>query len=241
VESTLWEAATRGWRRSCLGQALGQEGAQSLVPGKQASLCAAILSASFAPAPQDWTKLENEDAEGLVEVTYRSGSDPGTPPDVQVRRRRRRGQAAGRAATVKRRVAAACEPMRNRLTPVALPTKLPLPQVIQKQMAIVAWQPGPNSIVQVPTEVGSARGGAAVGVRGPWQRPAGRLAPLRLVGTGLRPPLALVPRRTSSARCGRASRWSAPPRARRRARPPSASCRRRRSPTRSRGRARRWR
>jgi hypothetical protein len=26
-------------------------------------------------------------------------------------------------------------------------------QVIQKQMAIVAWQPGPNSIVQVPTEV----------------------------------------------------------------------------------------
>jgi hypothetical protein len=36
------------------------------------------------PIPQDWTKLENEDAEGLVEVTYRSGSDPGEPPDVQV-------------------------------------------------------------------------------------------------------------------------------------------------------------
>lgn len=56
---------------------------------------------------QDWTKLENEDAEGLVEVTYRSGTEPGRPPDVQV---------------------------------------------IQKQMAIVAWQPGPNRIVQVPTE-----------------------------------------------------------------------------------------
>ncbi|GBF97677.1 hypothetical protein Rsub_09735 [Raphidocelis subcapitata] len=56
---------------------------------------------------QDWTKLENEDAEGIVEVTYRSGSEPGEPPDVTV---------------------------------------------IQKQMAIVAWQPGPNRIVQVPTE-----------------------------------------------------------------------------------------
>lgn len=57
---------------------------------------------------QDWTKLENEDSEGLVEVSYRSGSEPGRPPDIQV---------------------------------------------IQKQMAIVAWQPGPNRIVQVPTEV----------------------------------------------------------------------------------------
>eukprot|EP00877_Chromochloris_zofingiensis_P003243 jgi/Chrzof1/1291/Cz10g01130.t1 len=56
---------------------------------------------------EDWIKLENEDAEGLVEVTYRTGSEPGKPPDVQV---------------------------------------------IQKQMAIVAWQPGPNRIVQVPTE-----------------------------------------------------------------------------------------
>lgn len=56
---------------------------------------------------QDWTKLENEDSEGLVEVSYRSGSEPGRPPDIQV---------------------------------------------IQKQMAIVAWQPGPNRIVQVPTE-----------------------------------------------------------------------------------------
>jgi hypothetical protein len=62
---------------------------------------------------QDWTKLENEDAEGLVEVTYRTGTEPGKPPDVQV---------------------------------------------IQKQMAIVAWQPGPNRIVQVPTEVRAAAG-----------------------------------------------------------------------------------
>lgn len=57
---------------------------------------------------QDWTKQENEDAEGVVEITYRTGSDPGRPPDVQV---------------------------------------------IQKQMAIVAWQPGPNRILQVPSEV----------------------------------------------------------------------------------------
>lgn len=58
---------------------------------------------------QDWTKQESEDAEGVVEqISYRSGSVPGAPPDVTV---------------------------------------------IQKQMAIVAWQPGPNRIVQVPTEV----------------------------------------------------------------------------------------
>jgi hypothetical protein len=57
---------------------------------------------------QDWTKIENEDAEGLVEVTYRSGSEPGRPPDIQV---------------------------------------------IQKKMAIVAWQPGPNRVVAVPDEV----------------------------------------------------------------------------------------
>ncbi len=58
---------------------------------------------------QDWTKLENEDAQGLVEITYRTGNQPGKPPDVQV---------------------------------------------IQKQMAIVAWQPGPNRGLKVPTEVG---------------------------------------------------------------------------------------
>jgi hypothetical protein len=66
-------------------------------------------------AVQDWTKLENEDSEGLVEVSYRSGSEPGRPPDIQV---------------------------------------------IQKQMAIVAWQPGPNRIVQVPTEVRGEAGAA---------------------------------------------------------------------------------
>lgn len=56
---------------------------------------------------QDWTKLENEDAQGVVDITYRTGNQPGKPPDVQV---------------------------------------------IQKQMAIVAWQPGPNRILLVPTE-----------------------------------------------------------------------------------------
>ncbi|KAJ9517787.1 hypothetical protein QJQ45_004092 [Haematococcus lacustris] len=56
---------------------------------------------------QDWTKLENEDAQGLVAISYRSGSEPGRPPDVQA---------------------------------------------IQKQMAIVAWQPGPNRILHVPSE-----------------------------------------------------------------------------------------
>lgn len=56
---------------------------------------------------QDWTKLENDDAQGLVEINYRTAADPGRPPDVQV---------------------------------------------IQKQMAIVAWQPGPNRVLQVPSE-----------------------------------------------------------------------------------------
>ncbi len=55
---------------------------------------------------QDWTKQENEDAEGVVSFSYRT--KPKEPPDVQT---------------------------------------------IQKQMAIVAWQPGPNRIVQVPSQV----------------------------------------------------------------------------------------
>ena len=55
---------------------------------------------------QDWTKQENEDAEGVVSFSYRT--KPEEPPDVQT---------------------------------------------IQKQMAIVAWQPGPNRIVQVPSQV----------------------------------------------------------------------------------------
>ncbi len=50
----------------------------------------------------------NEDAEGVVEITYRTGEGPGKPPDIHT---------------------------------------------ITKQMAIVAWQPGPNRILQVPTEV----------------------------------------------------------------------------------------
>lgn len=55
---------------------------------------------------QDWTKQENEDAEGVVSFSYRT--KPEEPPDIQT---------------------------------------------IQKQMAIVAWQPGPNRIVQVPSQV----------------------------------------------------------------------------------------
>lgn len=58
---------------------------------------------------QDWTKQENEDAEGVVSFSYRT--KPESPPDVQT---------------------------------------------IQKQMAIVAWQPGPNRIVQVPSQVNKA-------------------------------------------------------------------------------------
>jgi hypothetical protein len=38
----------------------------------------------LAQTRQDWIKLENEDAEGLVEISYRSGTEPGKPPDVQV-------------------------------------------------------------------------------------------------------------------------------------------------------------
>ena len=35
------------------------------------------------------------------------------------------------------------------------PESPPDVQTIQKQMAIVAWQPGPNRVVAVPTQVGS--------------------------------------------------------------------------------------
>jgi hypothetical protein len=97
---------------------------------------------------QDWTKIENEDAEGLVEVTYRSGSEPGRPPDIQV---------------------------------------------IQKKMAIVAWQPGPNRVIAVPDEVGrgqraAERASSAVGVT-PWgHNPAAMspaAAPTPCAATGL--------------------------------------------------------
>lgn len=56
---------------------------------------------------QDWTKIEDQEWQGLVEISYRSGPHPGKPPDVGL---------------------------------------------IQKQMAIVAWQPGPNRVLHVPTE-----------------------------------------------------------------------------------------
>ena len=36
------------------------------------------------------------------------------------------------------------------------PDSPPDVQTIQKQMAIVAWQPGPNKVVQVPSEVRSS-------------------------------------------------------------------------------------
>lgn len=36
------------------------------------------------------------------------------------------------------------------------PDEPPDVQTIQKQMAIVAWQPGPNRVVQVPSEVRSS-------------------------------------------------------------------------------------
>lgn len=42
------------------------------------------------------------------------------------------------------------------------PGKPPDLQVIQKQMAIVAWQPGPNRILQVPTEVCAWQGGVCM-------------------------------------------------------------------------------
>ncbi|CAD7703666.1 unnamed protein product [Ostreobium quekettii] len=36
---------------------------------------------------QDWTKQEDEDAEGVMEWTYRTGTEPGRPPDVQTIRK----------------------------------------------------------------------------------------------------------------------------------------------------------
>eukprot|EP00200_Dunaliella_tertiolecta_P001217 CAMPEP_0202362156 /NCGR_PEP_ID=MMETSP1126-20121109/14434_1 /ASSEMBLY_ACC=CAM_ASM_000457 /TAXON_ID=3047 /ORGANISM="Dunaliella tertiolecta, Strain CCMP1320" /LENGTH=305 /DNA_ID=CAMNT_0048956257 /DNA_START=181 /DNA_END=1098 /DNA_ORIENTATION=+ len=56
---------------------------------------------------QDWTRIVNEESQGLVEIKYRTGLEPAQPPNVQA---------------------------------------------IQRQMAIVAWQPGPNRILHVPSE-----------------------------------------------------------------------------------------
>lgn len=83
---------------------------------------------------QDWTQQANDGSEGVVEVEYRSASEAGRQPDVQI---------------------------------------------ITKQMAIVAWQPGPNRILQVPTEVSDRRttlvpGSPHLGPRG--QRLQGVLA-----------------------------------------------------------------
>lgn len=58
-------------------------------------------------------------------------------------------------------------------------TRPPDIQKITKQMAIVAWQPGPNRILQVPTEVrgregtwcGAAAGQCQQGLRGAWAHP----------------------------------------------------------------------
>ena len=45
------------------------------------------------------------------------------------------------------------------------PESPPDVQTIQKQMAIVAWQPGPNRVVSVPTQVGSWAGTGCVAGR----------------------------------------------------------------------------
>ena len=49
------------------------------------------------------------------------------------------------------------------------PESPPDVQTIQKQMAIVAWQPGPNRVVAVPTQVGSLAAGAGQGGSNCWQ------------------------------------------------------------------------
>lgn len=61
---------------------------------------------------QVWTKQEDDESEGVVELTYRSSDEPFQPPDVKT---------------------------------------------IRKQMAIVDWQPGPNRMLEVPTEEELAR------------------------------------------------------------------------------------
>lgn len=56
---------------------------------------------------QEWTKISNPNAQGIVKK-HRSGQLPETPPDNQT---------------------------------------------IQLQMAIVSWQPGPNRVLEVPSQV----------------------------------------------------------------------------------------
>lgn len=57
---------------------------------------------------QVWTKQEDDESEGVIELSYRSSDEPFQPPDVKT---------------------------------------------IRKKMAIVDWQPGPNRMLEVPTEV----------------------------------------------------------------------------------------
>ncbi len=96
---------------SCRAQRrIGQRRVTNSTQGGLHCQCTTRAASPWRPA-QDWTKLENEDAQGLVEITYRTGDEPGRPPDVQA---------------------------------------------IQKQMAIVAWQPGPNRTLKVPSEVSTA-------------------------------------------------------------------------------------
>lgn len=59
-------------------------------------------------ALQEWARLENPSAQGVVTNKHRQSTEPEQPPD-------------------------------NR--------------TIQMKMAIVSWQPGPNRIIQLPTEV----------------------------------------------------------------------------------------
>jgi hypothetical protein len=110
------------------------------------------------------------DSHGLVDIGYRSGSEPGRPPDVQV---------------------------------------------IQKQMAIVAWQPGPNRVLLVPSEVceGAPPGVMALLVLG-WDRgahvfmtpapphPADRAAAAAAGGNGGAHPRAAQPAVTKRAAAG---------------------------------------
>ena len=57
-------------------------------------------------------------------------------------------------------------------------------QTIQKQMAIVAWQPGPNRIVQVPSEVRVRPTAAAVSA---CMQQAGWMSLAELVNPAVRP------------------------------------------------------
>ena len=104
------------------------------------------------PSPvQVWTQQVSEDAEGVVTFTYRQAPSPWqcctscmalqtclqanyymTPEGPAMLR------------GTKLRCLGTCRTQ---------PEGPPVVQQIQKQMAIVAWQPGPNRYVQVPSQV----------------------------------------------------------------------------------------